>query len=320
MKLLLLCCLLVFSLSQELSSYNIVQDSLTVSGLSSGGYFAVQYQVAFSSQVSGAAIVAGGPYACSELNMNRALTACMSFPSSINVQSLATIAKRYENEGKIDSLSNLVKHQIYIFHGRSDTVVRQPTSEKLKQFYESFRATNITMNMNSPAQHAMVTNDFGNSCGSLGTPWINNCNFDLAGEYLKKFYGNLNAPVTQNPSNLLSFNQRTFTNSLGSKGFVYVPTACKEQKPCKLHVFFHGCEQYFDNTSIKDVVAKNTGLNKWAEANDIIVLYPQTTSSWSPLNPKGCWDWWGIYGRDAYTKDGPQMVGVKRMIDKIMKK
>lgn len=320
MKYLLFCIFFVFCFSQELETYNIIPNSLTLSGLSSGGYFAVQFQVAYSSMIEGAAILAGGPYACSELNMNRALTACMSFPTSINVNSLVTAAKRYEAERKIDSLSNLAKHKAYIFHGTLDSVVRQPTSDKLRQFYESFGLRNLTMKMDIPSQHAFVTNDYGNSCGSLGSPWINNCKFDLAGEYFKKFYGNLNSPVNQITSNLLSFNQRTFTNSLGSKGFVYVPKACREKEPCKLHVFFHGCEQYFDNTSIKDIVVKQTGMNKWAESNNIIVLYPQTTSSWSPLNPKGCWDWWGFYGREAYTREGPQMVAVKKMIDRIMNK
>ena len=34
----------------------------SVSGLSSGAFMAMQYQVAFSSSVKGAGIVAGGPY------------------------------------------------------------------------------------------------------------------------------------------------------------------------------------------------------------------------------------------------------------------
>ena len=37
-----------------------------MSGLSSGGFLAHQFQVAYSSLVKGAGIVAGGPYACAE--------------------------------------------------------------------------------------------------------------------------------------------------------------------------------------------------------------------------------------------------------------
>jgi poly(3-hydroxybutyrate) depolymerase len=41
--------------------------SATVSGLSSGGFFAHQFHVAFSRTVVGAAILAGGPYGCVEV-------------------------------------------------------------------------------------------------------------------------------------------------------------------------------------------------------------------------------------------------------------
>jgi poly(3-hydroxybutyrate) depolymerase len=36
----------------------------TVSGLSSGGFMAVRYAVAFSASVQGVGVVAGGPYRC----------------------------------------------------------------------------------------------------------------------------------------------------------------------------------------------------------------------------------------------------------------
>lgn len=36
------------------------RDKLTVSGLSSGAYFAVQFHVAFSSVIKGAGVIAGG--------------------------------------------------------------------------------------------------------------------------------------------------------------------------------------------------------------------------------------------------------------------
>ena len=48
-------------------------DEITVSGLSSGGYMAVQYQVAHSSSVAGAGVIAGGPYGmCCRLDLGGA--------------------------------------------------------------------------------------------------------------------------------------------------------------------------------------------------------------------------------------------------------
>ena len=39
---------------------------ITVGGLSSGAFFAVQYHVSHSSYVSGASVFAGGPFYCAE--------------------------------------------------------------------------------------------------------------------------------------------------------------------------------------------------------------------------------------------------------------
>jgi hypothetical protein len=47
---------------QPLQAYNnLDRSSITVSGLSSGAFFAHQFHVAYSSLVKGAGIVAGGP-------------------------------------------------------------------------------------------------------------------------------------------------------------------------------------------------------------------------------------------------------------------
>ncbi len=55
---------------------------------------------------------------------------------------------------------------------------------------------------------------------------------------------------------------------------------------------------------------ENAGYNAWADANNMIVLYPQTVTSYlSPSNPSGCWDWWNylssVNGFDLKTS--PQM-------------
>jgi len=52
-----------------------------------------QFHVAYSSIVKGAAIVAGGPYLCAQGSMTTALTACMTTPTSINLNTLYTKAK-----------------------------------------------------------------------------------------------------------------------------------------------------------------------------------------------------------------------------------
>src|SRR5215207_1030531 len=89
---------------------------------------------------------------------------------------------------------------------------------------------------------------------------------------------------------------------LNAVGYLYVPAACENGAPaavaCGLHVAFHGCLQYVD--AIHDRFFRDAGYNAFADANHVVVLYPQATS-WRRLtdpsgltaNPDGCWDWWG---------------------------
>jgi len=312
---------IIFILGNELGSYNISPNSTSLSGLSSGAYFSTQFQIAYSSSVIGSGSIAGGPFACAELSMVKALTTCMSSPMTINVRNLVNLAKRYESEGNIDSLSNLKNHKNYILHGRNDYTVRIEASHKLSEFYKTIGADNILMKDDINAGHAMLTDDFGNSCSDTRTPWINNCRYSASRAILEEFYGRLENRVEPIRENLLTFNQRTYpASSFGSTGFIYVPTKCKNQEKCKLHIHFHGCNQYYDSP-IKDTYVKHAGFNGWAESNSIIVLYPQTTSSsFMPFNPQGCFDFWGYSGNDAYFKTGSQMTAVKKMIDKISKK
>ena len=52
------------------------EHQVTVSGVSSGGYMAAQFAVAFSKDVKGVGVVAGGPYGCSQGNVFLATTTC----------------------------------------------------------------------------------------------------------------------------------------------------------------------------------------------------------------------------------------------------
>ena len=47
-----------------LETYNIDTDQISVSGLSSGGYMAVQMHIAYSASIMGVGVLAAGPYLC----------------------------------------------------------------------------------------------------------------------------------------------------------------------------------------------------------------------------------------------------------------
>ncbi|MDR3323541.1 MAG: PHB depolymerase family esterase, partial [Zoogloeaceae bacterium] len=52
--------------------------NVTVSGLSSGAFMAVQFHVAHSSVVRGVGVLAGGPYYCAQGSAGWAIPSCMS--------------------------------------------------------------------------------------------------------------------------------------------------------------------------------------------------------------------------------------------------
>jgi poly(3-hydroxybutyrate) depolymerase len=61
---------------------------------------------------------------------------------------------------------------------------------------------------------------------------------------------------------------------MASTGCIYVAANCASGAPCKCHVALHGCLQN-DATVGADLI-QNTGYTRWADANSIIVLFPQT--------------------------------------------
>ena len=92
-----------------LPAFNVDMAQTSVSGLSSGGYMAVQFNVAFSSLLKGAGIIAGGPYYCAKGNSTTATStcSCTSFfcsflPGSVDVAELIRITDQNARQGRID--------------------------------------------------------------------------------------------------------------------------------------------------------------------------------------------------------------------------
>lgn len=320
------------SAAVNLPAYNVNLYDSSVSGISSGGYFAQQMQVAHSSVFKGAGIVAGGPYDCGAQN---SYTTCM-YTGAPNVAPLISITNSRSGVS-IDNKSNLANHKVFLFSGTSDSTVGQSVMNKLRDYYTTSPALVPTANIkyvnNLATAHTFPTNfdsTGNNACSSASSPYISNCNYDGAGEMLKWFYGSLNARNDGALSGqFIEFNQTEFQSSpttygMDTTGWLYVPASCASGAQCKLHVAFHGCQQYYDK--IGDKFVKNTGYNRWADTNNIIVLYPQTVAdsashstpkNGSLPNPNGCWDWVGWYGANFDTRDGIQIKAVKKMMDRI---
>ena len=323
--------------AEPLPALCIDENAISVSGISSGAFFAHQFHVAHSARVMGAAIFAGGPYLCAGDNfpqsLFRSLSVCSHFsPGPFrgppDPQRSIAAARGAAAAGGIDDVSGLRGDRVFLFSGRLDTFVPVSVVEAVQSFYRAFDvAGDISFERDIDAAHAMVTKNFGNQCDTSEAPHLNACGYDLAGAALAHIYGSLDS-ATSADGKLLAFNQTEFVKAgerhgLAGSGYAYVPEACMRGRRCRLHVAFHGCQQNAD--TIGDAFIRGAGYNEWAEANRIVVLYPQAAAvadrvagvrlDWP--NPRGCWDWWGFTGADFARKSGPQISAVDSMIDRL---
>eukprot|EP01121_Diplochlamys_sp_Union-15-3_P003906 TRINITY_DN1384_c0_g1_i1.p1 TRINITY_DN1384_c0_g1~~TRINITY_DN1384_c0_g1_i1.p1 ORF type:complete len:329 (-),score=35.16 TRINITY_DN1384_c0_g1_i1:89-1075(-) len=311
----------LFVINNNGTTIKFATSNHSVSGLSSGAYMAVQFQVAYSRTIEGSAITAGGPYYCAQGQTILATTRCMTQPSTISVSYLVSATSYAESTNTIDPTSNLRNRKVYLFSGSKDTVVVPGVVQKLEEYWRNYiNANNIKTQYSVPAEHSIVTLNYGKPCAYLGTPYINNCGFDFAGEALKWIYGNLNSPTTASGT-IIQIDQGKYTSSpsaisMDKYAYAYVPKGCQSGQTCRLHVAFHGCLQSF--SVVGDDFVKNAGYNGWAEANNIIILYPQAKASILLLNPNGCWDWYGYTGQNYATRTAAQILTVKKMMDDML--
>lgn len=313
-----------------LPSYNANLSQTSVSGLSSGAFMAAQFEVAFSSTLVGAGIVAGGPFYCAgsyawNSFLENAMNICMN-PLGLgpDAAKLVADAKEFAKQGKIDHLDSLKNHKVYLFSGSNDKTVTTKVVDQTEKFLElaGIPKENIKYVKTINAGHAIITNSTTDAaCSTTAPPYINDCDFEQSQDILKHIYGTLNPPTSTLSGKIIEFSQREFINtdrsSMSDAGYAYVPQSCEKQS-CKVHIAFHGCEQ--GATVIGNKYYTTTGYNEIADTNNIIVLYPQVEPF--PYNPKGCWDFWGYSSDDQvhpsfYAKDASQMQAIARMLKRL---
>ncbi len=321
-----------------LPSLNADINKITVSGLSSGGYMAVQLHVAHSATIKGAGIFAGGPYYCSEGKFLTAVERGMqpkTGESLPNIDKLAEWTESLAKSEKIDSLEHLKESKVWIFSGTKDRTVFPSVVKKLQEYYTRFvNPKNIYGSYDLEAGHGLITESYGSECSLTQPPFINQCNYDAAGKVLAHLYGDLNPPSDKAKGKVIEFNQHEFVLDkdsaqicIAEKGYAYVPEICKTEQ-CGIHIFLHGCKQYAGKIG-KELI-EHGGYNRWADQNKLIILYPQATPSTilkikrvgelKNQNPFGCWDWWGYSDPDFYSKNAPQIKVIKGMIDRLVSK
>lgn len=302
----------------------------TVSGLSSGGFMAVQYAVAFSASVQGVGVVAGGPYRCA-VTVGGDVRGCMTgSPSAVRTWGLA---QTYEALDQIDPLEGVARQRIYLYSGTQDKTVSPAVVAAAAGFYRAAGVPPHRLRLDDrvPSGHAFIVPGARNGCGDNQTPYVQQCTvagkaYDQPREILRHLLGPLQRPAVALSATARPFDQREFasqSSGLGDTGFVYIPAACAaDGRGCAVHVVFHGCMQGVG--AVGRTVVDGGGFNRWADTNRLIVLYPQVArSSASPFNPKGCWDWWGQLGPYLYTgpayasRSGLQPSAVRRMVQRL---
>lgn len=318
----------------KLPSYQADLSQTSVSGLSSGAFMAAQFQVAYSSIMIGAGIIAGGPFYCAGSFplapfVITASTICMNPLPGLapDASSLLKAARIFAQAGLIDDTAHLKKQKIYLFSGKNDHTVTTPVVSQAAAFYKlaGLPAKNINYVTNVNAGHAITTNNNNDvACDVTAPPYINDCDFTQSQVILSHIYGSMIAPATALSGKIVEFDQNEFetspNSSMSDVAYAYIPKSCDSQT-CKMHVVFHGCHQ--GANTIGNRFYSTTGYNEMADTNNIIVLYPQVqASNMVPYNPKGCWDFWGYsspnqFAPNFYSKQAPQMAAVRAMLDRL---
>ena len=273
-----------------------------------------QLHIAHSADIMGAAMIAGGLYGCAVQDVesdgvlalaSQAVGPCMKAPFMLD--DVSTYKDRLEKlaaKGWIDPPANLARAKIYFFTGGSDDVVPSETVEKGKALYDALGvpAGNIVFEDRSgpaaKAGHSWVTKNFGGSCYANASPYIDDCHLRSGrrrteGDLRRRISSRppprrpaASSPSTRRNSSPARRRRRTASSDTG---YLYVPKACEPgaAQPCRLQVALHGCKQSAE--VLGDVFYTKIGVNEWADANRILVLYPQAHATTLAELPRQLW-------------------------------
>lgn len=307
------------SAEEGLPKLSLDIEQITLSGLSSGGFMANQMHLAYSEWVSGVGLIATGPYYCAQNNIFTALASCINKTEpAADVSQLNQKVNSLSQSNEIGPLNQLKDDKVWLLSGTKDTRVIQAVADQLHEQYLSFVDNdNIVYINDKPFAHHFPTTTKGSECSTSEAPFVGNCGYDAAGEILSHITDTLQPKTPAKKGNLFAFPQTSLAgelaNGLGETGYAYIPNSCQQGESCDIHVNFHGCNQYAD--AVGTAYVEQNGLNDWAESNDLVVLYPQTKkSAINPLNPQGCWDWWGYTDKHYATRNAIQIKAIRQMI------
>ncbi|MEL6520787.1 MAG: poly(3-hydroxybutyrate) depolymerase [Pseudomonadota bacterium] len=317
----------------------------------------VQLHIAHSADFVGAGIIAGGPYRAAEsfraaptvpmsciLNSLYVAMTPLTKSTAPNVDKLVSLV---DDTPRIDPTSHLTDQKLYIFTGKSDQVVNQFAVHTTFEFYKALGVptANIQFVTDVDAGHSIITNNPEDSpLPANQPPYINFGGFFQSHDVLVHIYGKRKPAAERALGELIRFYQADYVGAASDRasfadfGYAYIPSNVKKTgKAIGVHIALHGCKQgyaYVDFVNGRadtqnqppygDRYITTTGYMEWAEANDLIVLFPQADGDDNNevQNPDGCWDWWGYSAEDYsnpdyYTQDAVQIKAIHNMLKQL---
>lgn len=285
----------------------IDQSAITVSGISSGAAMAQQLHIAYADVFSGAGLIAVVPFGCSEGSLELALGRCIGKEEgALDVQPYHAAIMAAAAAGQVADPKLLAGDPVWVFHGALDTAVGKSVSDATVALYDLLPTGGVSAYVdNVEAAHLFPSIAEGAPCDRSISPWIGACDYDAAGEMLSTLYAGLDAPDTAQgpgaPALAVVDIPDAGDAGLAEEALLFVPESCP-QSGCRMHMVLHGCMQ--SREQLGDVFAETSGYLPWAQANGIVLAFPQVKPQ--PRNPLGCWDWWG-YASDSFQyRDGVQ--------------
>jgi hypothetical protein len=333
------------------------RTAVTVSGLSSGGFFAHQFHVAFSSLVKGAGILAGGPYGCVEHisdpwspiwsipldRVSAAVVACTHYygdlyyglhPDPPKAEDSLRLVREAADRGLIDNPSNLPGSRVWLFHGRNDDIVPLQVMETLRRLYDRLgvHEPNLQFDRNetgSAANHGMPVSRFAGEskypvrdCGQHEPPFVIQCGYEAAEMLLRHLYPQHFKRASDDPhrhGTLEAFDQSEFFDKTDERVSLHDVGYLYVPTSCAAEQCRVHVAFHGCNQNVDSVFDDFVRDAGYNRwaASNNIVVLYPQTTA-SAANPNRCWDFWGYSGSNYDTRNGPQMRAVKAMVDHLI--
>ncbi len=274
---------------------------------------AVQFHVAHSSLVNGVGVVAAGPYYCAENSLRHALGRCMKGDEPIAVGRTGrgherTRAGRPHRPDREPGQRPRVDLPRRGRSGRGQAGGRC-TAGVLRTAGGS-RAACSARNLPAAGHTFPAAAENLQDCGKTDTPFVGSCGIDGARQMLEHLYGPFGAPGRRRQAGHAGAILAVVVREGGRRRrarrarVALRASGLLGQRRCRALSPARRFSRLQAGRFVRERCVRAAGrLPGRCRRGRIVVLFPQVEPSFQPLNPNGCWDWWG-YGGDGVRDPG----------------